>query len=47
VLDAAKMGALGSFFATALTWIAAAVLRVQKFEGGTAGRRPRQDSERR
>jgi NhaA family Na+:H+ antiporter len=45
VLDAAKMGALGSFFATALTWIAAVVLRVRKFEGTAAGKPWESDSE--
>lgn len=37
VLDAAKMGALGSFAAALLTWLAATLLRVRKFDARAAG----------
>jgi NhaA family Na+:H+ antiporter len=41
VLDAAKMGALGSFFAALLTWLAAVALRVRRWGGGAAqGKEP-------
>lgn len=38
VLDAAKMGALASFLAAAMTWLAARILRIERF----AGRPPRE-----
>ncbi len=37
VLDAAKMGALGSFAATGLTWLAARMLRVKRYDPTRAG----------
>jgi NhaA family Na+:H+ antiporter len=47
VLDAAKMGALGSFFAAVLTWVAAKALRVQRYEPPVALERPPSDREAR
>lgn len=43
VLDAAKMGALGSFLAAAITWAAASVLRVRRFESSVS--EPRSSSQ--